>query len=115
MILRKIGNFDQASLQALRRLGLFEEGQQLADLAQLADRLGAHAHGDPLGGAKQVAEHRNVVAGRVFEQQRRPLGPQRAITDFGHLQHWRDGDLDAFQLSALLKLLHEIPKVLEFH
>ncbi|MNV08646.1 hypothetical protein D3C71_991170 [compost metagenome] len=102
-------------LQAFRRLGFLEERQQLADLAQLADRLGPHAHGDPLGGAEQVAEHRDVIACRLFEQQRRAFGTQRAITHLGHLQHWRDGDLDAFQLSALLKLLHEIPKILEFH
>ncbi|MNN12433.1 hypothetical protein D3C81_1254250 [compost metagenome] len=55
-------------LEALGRLRLLEEGQQLADFAQLADRLGAHAHGHPLRGAKQVAEHRNVEARRLFEQ-----------------------------------------------
>ncbi|MNV59442.1 hypothetical protein D3C71_1518660 [compost metagenome] len=53
--------------QPLRRLGLLEERQQLADFAQFADRFGAHAQGYTLGGAEQVAEHGNVVTRWLFE------------------------------------------------
>ena len=89
-------------LQTFRRLGLLEERQQLADFPQLADRLGAHAHCHALWRAEQIAEHRNRVASRVFEQQSRAFGTQRAVADFSHLQDWRNGNLDAFQFSALL-------------
>ncbi len=101
--------------QTLGRLGLLEERQQLADLAQLAHRFGAHAHGYPLGRAEQVAQHRDIEAGGLFEKQRRPFCAQGAVAHLGHFEHRRDGHLNAFQLSALLKLLHEIPKILEFH
>ena len=102
-------------LQTLGRLGFLEEGQQLADLAQFADRFGAHAKGHALGRAEQVAEHRDVIAGRVFEQQRRALVAQGAVANLSHFQDRGHRHLDTFQLSALLKLLHEIPKILEFH
>ena len=107
--------FGPGVLQALGRLGLLEKGQQLADLAQFADRLGAHAKGHALGSTEQVAQHRDIKAGRVFEQQRRALVAQGAVANLSHFQHRRNRHLDTFQLSALLKLLHEIPKILEFH
>ncbi len=53
--------------QPLRRIGLLEKGQQLADLAQLADALGAHTHGHALGRTKEVAEYWHVRAGGVFK------------------------------------------------
>jgi hypothetical protein len=58
----------------------------VADLAQLADVVGAHAQRHPARRAEQIAEHRNCVAGRVIEQQSWPAGPQRAVADLGHLQ-----------------------------
>ncbi|MNZ82874.1 hypothetical protein D3C78_1015840 [compost metagenome] len=74
-------------LQPLGRLGLLEEGQQLADLAQFADILGAHPQGHAAGGAEEVAEHRDIEAGGFLEEQRRALLAQGAVADFGHFQH----------------------------
>jgi len=55
-------------LEALGRLGLLEEGQQLADLAQGADVLGTHAQGHALGRAEQVAQHGHGEAHGILEQ-----------------------------------------------
>ena len=54
-------------LQTLWRGRVLEKGQQLADLAQLADALGAHTHGHALGRTKEVAEYWHVRAGGVFK------------------------------------------------
>ncbi len=59
--------FGPGVLQALGWLGLFEKRQQLADFTQFADRFGAHAHGDALRCAEQVAEHRDIKTDRFFE------------------------------------------------
>ena len=76
---------------AAGRLGLAQEGQRLADLAQLM-RLAVHAPGDPLDGAEQVDQHRHVVAlcrprADVLEQHRRPAVGQQPRLDLGHLQN----------------------------
>ncbi|MOA02965.1 hypothetical protein D3C78_1224450 [compost metagenome] len=102
-------------LEAFRRLRLLEEGQQLADLAQLLDRLGAHAHGHPLRGAEQVAEHRNVEACGLFEQQRRALCTQGAVTHLGHFQDGGDRDLDALEFTALFQATNEVAQVAILH
>jgi hypothetical protein len=66
-------------LQALGRLRLLQEGQQLAHLAQgvlpVVAAL-AHAQRHPLGRAEQVGQHRHAVALRVLEQDRRAAGAQ---------------------------------------
>ncbi|MNN29203.1 hypothetical protein D3C81_1427970 [compost metagenome] len=102
-------------LEAFRRLGLLEEGQQFADFAQLADRLGTHAHGYPLRGTEQVAEHRNVEAGRFFEQQGRAFGAQGAVADFGHFQDWRDRHLDALEFAALFQATDKVAQIAILH
>ncbi|MCY1432796.1 hypothetical protein D9M71_488040 [compost metagenome] len=102
-------------LQPLRRLRLLEEGQQLADLAQFADVLGTHAQGDALGRAEQVAEHRDVVAGGLLEQQRGALGAQRAVAHFGHFQHGGNRHLDALEFAALFQHADEIAQVAILH
>ena len=102
-------------LQALGRLGLLEEGQQLADLAQFIGGFGAHAHGHPLGGAEQVAQHRDVETRGFFEQQRRALGTQGAVADFGHFQDRRDGNLDALEFTALFQATNEVAQIAILH
>ena len=102
-------------LEALRRLGLLELRQQLADLTQRADVLGAHAQRHALRRTEQVAEHRHVEAGRLFEQQCRALRAQRAVAHLGHLEHGGNRHLDALQRTALLQLGDEIAEILERH
>ena len=80
-------------LQALRRLRLLEEREQLADFAQRGDRLFAHAERDARRRAEQVAEHGNARRSpapskplRLLEQQRGAARLQHAIADLGHLE-----------------------------
>ena len=78
---------------ALGRLGLLQARQHVADLAQLADVVRAHAQRHAAGRAEQVGQHRNrirlaVGADRLFEQQRGPAGAQRAVA---HLRHFKIG------------------------
>jgi len=63
---------------------LFEHGEQMAKLAQVTDIVHAHAQGDATRGAKQIAKHRDVVAGGVFEQQGRSTGAQGAVAQGSH-------------------------------
>ncbi len=76
---------------AAGRLGLAQEGQGLADLAQLM-RFAVHAPGDALDRAEQVDQHgmserAAVGADDVLEQHRRaPLGQEPGL-DLGHLEH----------------------------
>ena len=102
-------------LQALRRLGLLEEREQLADFAQRRDRILAHAHRDALRRAEQVAEHRHPMALRLLEQQRGPAGLEHAVADLGHLEPRVDLDGDALQLPARFELREEIAEVGIFH
>ena len=102
-------------LEALRRLRLLEEREQLADLAQRRDRILAHAHRDAFRRAEEIAEHRNPMALRPLEQQRRPAGLQDAVADLGHLEPRVDLDRDALQLAALLELREEVAEVGVFH
>ncbi len=102
-------------LQALGRLRLLEESQQLADLAQLGDILGTHAQRHAPRRAEQVTEHRHVEAGRLLEQQRRPLLAQGAVADLGHLQHRRHGRGDALELAALFQATDEFAQITVLH
>ncbi|MNO94898.1 hypothetical protein D3C76_865270 [compost metagenome] len=101
--------------QPLRRLGLLEERQQLADFTQLADRFGAHAQRDALGGTEQVAEHGNVKTGRFFEEQGRALGAQGAIAHLGHFEHWGHRNLDALEFAALFQAADKVAQVAILH
>ena len=107
--------FCHASLQALRRLGLLEKREQLADLAQRRDRVLAHAHRHALRRAEQVAEDRHRVALGLLEQQRRAAGLQHAVADLGHLEPRIDGGRDALQLAAAFELREEVAEVGVFH
>ncbi|MNF89688.1 hypothetical protein D3C84_722230 [compost metagenome] len=102
-------------LQPLGRLGLLEEGQQLADFTQLADVLGAHAQGHAAGGAEEVAEHRDVEAGGLLEEQRRALLAQGAVADFGHFQHGRHRSGDALELAALFQAADKVAQIAILH
>ncbi len=109
-------------LQPLRRLGLLEEREQLADFAQRLDGLLAHPQRDAPRRAEEVAEHRNpraparsIEALRLLEQQRRAARLQHAVADFGHLEPRVDLDADALQLAAAFELRKEIAEVGVFH
>ncbi|OIQ67079.1 hypothetical protein GALL_513460 [mine drainage metagenome] len=73
-------------LEAFGRFGFFQAGQYLTKLAQFAHIANAHAQGHAPGGAKQVAQHRYVVAAGVLKQQRRATGTKRAVAQGGHFQ-----------------------------
>jgi hypothetical protein len=73
-------------LEALGRFGFLEHGQHVAELAQFGHIVHAHAKRHAAGGAKQVAQHRDAVAGRVFKQQGRATGTQCAVAQGGHFQ-----------------------------
>ena len=96
------------------RLGLAQEGQSLADLAQLV-RLAVHAPGHPLDGAEEIDQHRHfrshaVGAGHVFKQHRRPaLGEQPGL-NLGQLEHARDRRLDPHQPPGRFQPLDEVPE-----
>ena len=112
--------FDQAAhadqfLETLGRLGLLERGQHMAKLAQLAHVIDAHAQSDAARGAKQVAQHRNVMAGGVLEQQGRAASAQRAVAQGGHLQMRRNLGLDALELAQLFELGDEVSEVAVGH
>ncbi|MNQ86721.1 hypothetical protein D3C85_1019210 [compost metagenome] len=102
-------------LESLGRLRLLEEGQQLADLAQLGHLFGAHAQRHAPRRAEQVAEHRHLEAGGVLEQQRRAALAQGAVADFGHFQHGGDRRLDALQFAARLQAANEFAQVAILH
>ena len=99
----------------MRRLGLLELRQQYSDLAQCAYRFLAHAQRHPLGRAKQIAKHRDAVAFRVLEQQRRAPGAQCAVADLGHFEMGIDLGTDAPELSTGLKLVKKIAQITVFH
>ena len=46
---------------------------------------------------------RTVRLNRVFKQQRRPLGAQHAVGNFGHFQMRGNGMRDAFEFTLLLE------------
>jgi hypothetical protein len=60
---------------AAGRLGLAQEGQRLADLAQLVRRA-VHAPGDPLDRAEEVDQHRHGIGPTTFSN--RTAGPPSA-------------------------------------
>ncbi len=102
-------------LQPLRRLRLLEKRQQLADLTQFGDILGAHTEGDPLRRAEQIAEHRHVETRRVLEEQCRALLAQGAVTDFGHFQNRGDSSRDALELTAFFQAADKVAQIAILH
>ncbi len=109
----------QRIAQALGRFGLAQRGQQLSDVAQRADVVGAHAARHARGGAEQIGQHRHlrglaVVAG-VFEQQGGAFGPQHAVGNLRHFKLRRHRRGNAFELAHAFKLGDEVSKVAVFH
>ncbi len=104
------GQHVEGVLEAARRLGLAQEGEKLADLAQFL-RGGAvfavegDAHGDALDVAEQVDQHRHgrgraVGERHVLEQHSRTFFGQQAQLDLGHFEVGRDGRCDAHQFAG---------------
>ena len=62
-------------LEALRRLGLLQEREQLADFAQRRDGFLAHPERDALRRAEQIAQHRDRVALRLARTAARDRPP----------------------------------------
>jgi hypothetical protein len=96
---------------AAGRLRLLQEGERLADGAQLV-RLAIHAPGDALDGAEEVDQHGHVVAPSimhdVLEQHgRAALGEQPGL-DLRHLQHRRHRRLDPHQALLALEPVDEV-------
>jgi len=105
----------QGVLHPLGRLRLLQIGQQPTDLPQRLGGVRSHAQGHPPRGAEQVAQQRQGRALDPLEQQRRPAGPQSAVTDLGNLQVGVHLDPDALELPEPLQLLDEIPEIGELH
>ena len=79
---------------ALGRLRLAQEGERLADFAQLCRRA-VHAPGDALDRAEEIDEDRDrrgraIGAQRRLEQDGRPLLGEQPGLDLGHLEDGRD-------------------------
>ncbi len=102
-------------LETFGRVGLLQESQQLAHLTQRFDVFLPHAHGHALRGTEQVPQHRHLATLDVLEQQRRPTGSQRAITDLGDLQVGIHLHRDTLQLTARLQRRDEVPQIVIFH
>ena len=99
---------------APRRLGLAEEGERLADLAEFL-RLAPHAPGDTLHRAEQVCERWHapgaaVRAAQVLEEQRRAARLQHAAVDFRHLQLRGYRRRYALEPARLFQPGHEVPQ-----
>ena len=107
----------QRVTQALGRLGLAQRGQQLADVAQGADVVGAHAARHARR-AEQVGQHRHLrraaVVLRVLEQQAGPEA-QHAVGNLGHFQARGDGRGDALEFAHAFELSEKVSKVAVFH
>ena len=98
--------------KAARWLRLAQEGQGLADLAQLM-RLAVHPPGHPLHRAEQIDQHRHAVGFsvrpyRILENHRRPLLGQQPGLDLRHLQMGGDRRGDAHQPPAGFQTVDEV-------
>ena len=109
-------------LEALRRLGLLQEREQLADLAQRVAPVvafDAHRARDALRRAEQVAEHRDRAAGRRAEVAFRLLEQQRGTAGLAARDRRarssrasdRLGSATRFKLAARFELGEEVAEV----
>ena len=95
-----------------RRLRLLEEGQHVAELAQIAG-FAVHAERNALDGAEEVDQDRHVEAPSggpdhgLEEDGRATLGQQPGL-NLGHFELGRDRFGDAHQLARLLQAFHEV-------
>ena len=101
--------------QAFGRLGLLEECQQLAHLAQAGDRILAHAQRHPLRRTEKIGENGNAVPGWVLEQQRGAALFEHTIADFRDFQARVSDDADALEFAAALQLRNEVAQISVFH
>jgi len=102
-------------LEALRRLRLLQEGEQLSDVAQGADGVGAHPQRHAARRAEQVREHRNRVPFRLLEEDRGTARAQHAVADLGHLEARIHLGGNALQLAELLELGDEVAQIVVTH
>ena len=102
-------------LQAFGWVRLFEKSQQLAHLAQRGHVVLAHTHRYALRRAEQIAQHRDGMACRFLEQNRRATSAQHAVAYFGHFQAgvYRHGH--ALQLALRFELGDKISQIGIFH
>ncbi|MNV48081.1 hypothetical protein D3C71_1399710 [compost metagenome] len=105
----------QHVLEAFRRLGLLEGGQQFAQGAHAGEVGHTHGAGHAVCGAKQVGEHRHAVARGLGEQQRRAACAQHAIAERCHLQVGRHRLRHAAQIARGFELGHEVAEVAVGH
>ena len=101
--------------QTAWRLGLFQAGEHPANVAQAVQAVGAHAHGHPFRGAKQIDQGRYFVTHWMFNQHCRPASTQHSVSERCHLQPRRYGLGDSLQLAAGFELAHEVAQVTVFH
>ena len=101
--------------EPLGRLRLLQEGQQLAEFAQLFHGLPAHAQRHAPLGAEQIPQHRDRRPLGVFEQNRRTARLQRAVADLGHLQARVHLAGHPLQFAQLFQLLNKVAQVAVFH
>src|SRR5690606_28525745 len=97
--------------QPPRRLRLAELREQLAELAQLPDRVPPHAERDALRRAEQIAEHRHRMVLYALEQQRGPALAQNPVAQLGHLQARIDLRADTTEIAARFELAEEVAQV----
>ncbi len=104
-------------LQALRRLGLLQEREQLADFAQRFHRVFAHPHRDAARRAEEIAEHRDrgLSLSACSKRSAGPAGLQHAVADLGHLEPGIDFGADALEFALALELGEEVAEVGVFH
>ena len=82
----ELRHFAERIAQALRRLGLLQRRQQFTDVPQSADIRSAHRARNTPDSAEQVAEYRNLRAGRPLEKERRSARAQNPVADFRHFE-----------------------------
>ncbi len=97
---------------AAGRLGLFQESQRLADLAQ-ARRLAVHAPGDALHRPEEIGQHRRGVARAVrphhiLEQHGRAALGEEAGVDLGDLAVGRHRHRDPLQRALPVEVRQKI-------
>ena len=112
--------FGKRVFNAFRRFGFFQIRQRLPDFAQLEHAVRPHAQRHAFGRAKQIRQHGIIVArtvglNRVFKQQRRPLGAQHAVGDFGHFQMRRHRMLNALEFAISFQSGDKFSQISIFH
>ena len=101
--------------QALWWLGLFQPGQQAADLSQLRHLGRPHAKCDATRCTEQIGQHRHLVSSGVLEPQGRSARPQHTIGQGCHLKLRRHRVSDAAQFTHTLQLSGKVTQVAVFH